>query len=330
MSATAYWIRIDGYPASEIAAHTPPTWETLADGGIGEMTFRLNLSARVQHQALRAGAVVEFMLGANPVATGLMTEPDRTTWECHAFGLSSDLDRHPALDSGGSNTRDLAQAIPFAITDGWKGTNPTPVSGIAVGSTTGNPVTVAQLLTDYAEQTGQRWGVDHARRLFMRPDPVTPMWLTTPDAAAFGATDEDAPTRLYGRFDSGSGYLTATWGTAGITDVVDLTDRGALTLTAAQVILSGMLIRRGRTQWTNGVTLHREQLTTMGGSPAALSAVRAGQMIRCHGLASGVVAQAPWQDLVIGKTKYTAGEETIYLEPVNYAPRDIESIIAAA
>lgn len=331
MGATAYWLRIGGYPATEIApdGHTPPTWETLADGGIGEISFKLALTPRSQHQALRARAVVEVMCGANRVAVGLMTEPDRTTWECHAFGFERDLRKFPALDSVGSNTRNLAEATETAQFWGWPGRNSLPITGIAAGDVTGNPVTVGQLFDDFATQTGQRWGADELGRLFMRPDPTTPTWLTTPDAAAFGATDEDVATWLAGRFDSGSGFLTAVVGTHGPGDTVDLTDRGAMGLIEAQVILNGMLIRKGGTQWTNGVTLHREQLTTMGGSPAALAAVKAGQMLRVHGLASGVIAQAPWLDITIGKTVYTAGEDSIYIEPVNLAPRTLSGVIAA-
>jgi hypothetical protein len=329
VSATAYWLRIGGYPATEIAPHTPPRWETLADGGVGTISWTFTLSPRSQHQALRARALVEVMCGANRVAVGLMTEPDRTTWECHASGFAADLRKFPALDGSGNNTRDLAVATQTASFWGWPGSNSQPVTGVAAGDTTGNPVTVGQLYDDYATQTGQRWGCDELGRLFMRPDPTTPTWLTTPDAAAFGSTDDDVATWLAGRFDSGAGFLTAVVGDEGPGDVVDLTDRGAMGLVEAQVILSGMLIRRGGTQWTNGVTLHREQLTTMGGSPAALAAVRAGQMLRVHGLASGVIAQAPWLDITIGKTAYTAGEDTIYLEPVNIAARTARGAWAA-
>lgn len=332
MTSSAFWLRINGYPATEIAAHTPPTWETLADGGIGEVSWAFALTPRSQHQALRKGVLVEVMCGPMPVATAQMSEPDRTTWECKAYGLSSSLRRFLAL-SAGANTRDLVEAIDNAMAEGWQGTNPNPVAGYAAGDATGNPVKVGDLLDNYAEQTGQRWGADAQGRLFMRPDPTSATWLASPDSAAFGTTDEDATARLAGRYFNGTVNATAFAGSGEPQESVDLTERGTLSLSAAEAILGGMLTRRRGEGWTNGVTLHREQITTRGGTPAFLASVVAGQMIRAHGLAANVVTAAtPWLDVTIGKTKYTAGEDVIYIEPVNASPvaGGLAGVIAAA
>lgn len=322
-------LRINGFPATEIAAHSPVTYETLADGGCGESSWTFSASVRLQHQALVTGALVRVMLGPVPVYTGVLTEPDRTSGECHAVGLSSAIRRYLALDGG--LTRNLGPAINRAIAMGWPGSNPAPVAGTAAGSTTGNPVKVGDLLDDYAEQTGQRWGADHFGRLYMRPDPTSPSWLATPEAAVFGITDESAPSSLIGRYDTGAGYAnTPNVGQPGLEDAVDLTDRGVLTEAAAVAILNGMLVRQGELSWTNGTTLHREQITTSGGTPAGLTTVRAGQMVRANGLNYGVFGQAPWLDVVIGKTRYTTGEDKIYVEPVNTAPRNFVDVQAAA
>lgn len=330
MSASAFWLRVGGYPATEIAAHTPPTYETGADEGCLSASWAFALSPRSQHQALRKGALVEVMCGPTPVFTGLLNEPDRTTWECHATGLSASLRRTLALATDGNSTRTLQFALEKAAIDGNPVLNLAPVTGTAAGDVTGNPVTIGTLLDDYAEQTGQRWGVAADRVVYMRPDPTVPTWLASPDAAAFGVTDEDVATRIFGRYDTGTGYDTATVGAPGLDEAVDLTERGTLTLAAAQAILTGMLQRKGTTSWVNGVTLNREQLTTMGGTPAFLAVVRGGQLLRAHGLASNVVSNAPWLDVVTGKTRYTAGDDSIYLEPVNTAPRNLADVIAAA
>lgn len=324
------WLRIDGFPATEIAAHTAPTWATLADGGCGEASFALALSPRAQHPALTARSLVEILVGQVPVYVGELTEPDRTTWECHATGLSTGLRRILALDGLGATTRDVGAALNRAMAVGWPGVNPAPITGVAAGDADGNPVTVGTLLDDYASQTGQRWGVDEFRRVYMSPEAVTPTWLAAPDATAFGTTNEDAPTMLAGRYDTGAGFATAFAGVPGLEESVDLTDRGILTEVAAEAILSGLLVRRGDAQWTNGATLHREQLTTTGGTPAFLPCVRARQVMRAHGLGYNITSQAPWLDVTIGKTTYTAGEDTIYVEPVNTAPRNLTDVIAAA
>lgn len=323
----SFWLRIGGVPATEIAAHTPPEYETLADGGCGAASWTFAASARMQHHALKARALVQVMCGPIAVYSGLLTEPDRTTGECHSFGLSSDLYKIVALDGG--STRDLTPAINRAISLGWPGTNPDPVSGVASGDATGNPVKVGNLLDDRAAELGQRWGTDGRGRLYMRPDPVTPSWLSSPGSAAFGVTDEGAPTSLVGRYDTGAGYAnTGNVGVPGLEDVVDLTDRGTLTLAEAEAILAGMLVRQGDRSWTNGVTLHREQLTTFGGVPAGLGSVRAGQLLRAHGFGY-LGGGALWRDVVIGKTRYTAGSDVIYLEPTNTAPRTMRDVIAA-
>lgn len=324
------WLRIGGYSATEIAAHTPPTWETWADGGTGSITWAFALTARSQHQALRTRTLVEVMCGPMPLARGVMTDPDRSTGEFVAYGLASDAKNFPALDAGGSNTRDIAVAINTARDMGWQVTNPAPVTGTAAGDATGNPVTVAQLLDDYATQTGQRWGVDHFGRVFMRPEPTSPSWLAAPDAAAFGTTSEGRATRLFGRYlDSGtSTYLTASAGTGAPVETVDLTDRGAMTNVAATAVLQGALdLDNSRTAWTNGVTLTPDQLQTMGGTPAFLPSVRAGQLMRSFGLSYG--SQSLALDTVIGKTRFTAGERSIYVEPVNTAARSFADVLAS-
>lgn len=327
--AAPIWLRVGGVPATEIAAHTPPTWEMGADGGCLSASWAFSLSMRAQHTALRVRSLVEIMYGPLPVYTGLLTEPDRTTWECHAMGLSSSLRDFLALDGTGATTRNIATAVTEAAVRGWRGTNPTPVAGIATGDATGNPVSAGTLLDDYAAQTGQRWGVGGSGRLYMRPDPTTATLMTAPGTAAFAPTSENAPGRLAGRYFDGSAYLTAFVGATEPEEVVDLADRGTLTLAEAQAILSGMLALQGATGWTNAVTLHREQLMTTGGNPANLVANHSGKMLRAHGFTSNAVTPTPWQNVVIGKTRHTAGEEVITVEPVNSAPRTFTDVIAA-
>jgi len=314
------WLRIGGYPATEIAAHTPPTFETWADGGCGSATFALALSPRAQHPALAVDSLVEIMCGTLPIWSGLLSEPDRTTWECHAYGLHAA--KYLALDGSGVPTRGASTAINAAIARGWRVSNPQPISGAVAGDATGNPVTVGQLLDDYAEQLGQRWGVDGQGRLYMRPDPTFATWLATPDSAAYGTTSDDRAATLYGVYlDSTSGVnAVASAGAGQPEEAVDLTDRGAMSLAQAQAILAGMLTRdKGQIAWTNGVNLSREQITTMGGSPASLITVQAGQLVTSHGLSYATQGMA--LNTVIGKTRYTVGEDSIYIEPVNTAPR---------
>lgn len=322
------WLRVGGYPATEIAAHTPPTWETWADGGTGSISWAFSLSMRSQHQALRPDALVQVMVGPVAVATGLMGDPDRTTWECVAHGLAADAKNYLALDGGGNVTRNLATAITQAQVAGWRASNPADIAGTVAGDLDGSPITLATLLDQRAEELGRRWGVSGRRALYVREDPTVPTWLAAPDAAAFGTTSEGQVGMVKGRYlDSGtSTYQTVTVGSGKPQVADDLTAQGAMTAAQASAILSGMATRRRGRHWINGVNLTGDQLQTMGGTPAFLASVRAGQMMRSFGLANEAEGLA--LDTVIGKTRYTAGEKTIYVEPVNTAPRTAAAVWA--
>ena len=328
MGASSFSITIDGYPATEIAGHSAPTWETLADGGCGEATWTFVIAPKTRHHALRPRALAVIKCGTHPVFTGEMTDMDRITGECHAYGLASSLRGRLALDSGGANTRDIGVAVAQAIADGWPGTNPEGITGTVAGDATGNPVTVGQLLDEYAQQVGMRWGVDGAGRLYLRADPTTHSWLASPGTAAFGVTDEDTPTRFAGRFDTGAGYDTAYAGVAGLDEAVDLTDRGAMSLANAEAILAGMLTRRGEVAWTNGVTLSSGQLMNSGGTPAFLPSVVAGTAMLTLGIGH-MLPSGPLRNVVIGRARQTAGDPFIQIEPTNTARRTARAVWAA-
>lgn len=332
MSSSAWWVRLGRLlPASTIAAHTAPTYETAADGGCTVASFALNLSPRSQHQLLARGVLGQVMCGTMPMWSGVLSEPDRTTWEVHLVGLAADLRGYLALDSGGAATRNVGTAVARAITDGWQGTNPFGVgSGVTVpGDTAGAPVSVGQLFDDWCEYTGQRWGVNGVGNVFVRaPGTHEPEWMAMPEAAAFGVTDENTPRKLAGRYFNGSAYQTAYAGSGAPQQAEDLSSYGTLTLAQAQAILAGKLTRTGVTGWVNGVTLDRSQFRTLGGSPAFLGAVRGGDTIRAHGLPY-TVTQSLALDVEVGSTRYTAGADTIYVEPNNTAPRTLAAVTAA-
>lgn len=332
---SCYWIRLGGVmPATEIAPHTSPAWETLADGGIGEVSFAFAMSPNVQHQLLATGTRVEVMLGAQPVATALMSDPDRTTWEIKAQGLSAAARRIAAVNALGVMTRDVGQVLLHTISNWWDVTNPRGVGGgLIVTGDDDSPQMVADLLDNLAAQEGKRWGVDGAARLFMRSDPTTHTCVIEPGAVAFGSTTEGQATQLVARYVATGGafdtrYYPATVVGPVIHEIVDLTPRGELTTAEVDAILAApFALGKAKTAWTNGVTLGREQITR-NGEPVTLATLTAGSdMARATGLSSG---GSPWQDFVIGKTRYAAGDDVIYIEPVNTAPRTFADVIAGA
>ena len=329
MSRTATWVRLAGkMPASTIAAHTPPTWETLADGGTGEVALAFALSPRSHHPLLRQGTLVEVMLGAQPVASARITDVDTTTWEVKAQGLSAvDL---LALDVSGGPTRDVGVAISVAQSKGWQVQNP-GIAGVAAGEV-GAPITLGKLLSEYAEERGMRWGVTGEARLYVRPDPTTPYYTIAPGRAAFAPSNLGQASHIVGRVDLGLGYASITVPQGGYVTSeksVDLTERGVLGVMEATAILGGLVaLGATRGRWASGVTLSRHQLTR-NGIPAALPTFHAGQMVRAMGMPADLqVGGAPWADVVVGKTRYTAGSDEIYLEPVNTNAHDLADVLA--
>lgn len=323
------WVRVGGVDGYSIGAHTAPTWETLADGGCGVASVSFTTPTRAPHNMLRQGVVFEILYGVSPIYTGVTTEFDRQSGTLHAKGLGLDLYDVLALTPAGEVTRDLGVAINQAIAAArWLGSNPLGVTGVVEGDST-EPTSIGALLDDYCQQTGQWWGADRYGRVYLQAKPTEPSWIVSPDSAVFGETNEDAPTFLAGRYDDGTGTnKTAFAGVPGKESSTDLTDRGVLTEAQAQGILEGMLARRGSVAWVNSAELTSGQITTIGGTPAFLPVVRAGQLMRSFGV--GYVGFGSLAlDTMIGKTTYTAGSPTIQVEPVNTAPRTAVDVWAA-
>lgn len=323
------WIKIGGEDAATIAAHTPPTWETSIDGGCLAASWSMALSAGSAPRLLSPGVPVEIMVGATRVWYGVLDEPDRLTWTVTARGIASRAADYLAIDTGNAPTRDLPTAFSRAQGLGWDVLTADTL-GIASGDAAAG--TLSQLFDEYAVQLGKRWSVRGDGYLRFESDATEATWLAAPQGAVFSEADDNYITHLVGQYDNGTtlaqirrGDATAT---VGREEWVDLTPRGVLSSGQATDILDGLLALRGnRLAWTNGVTLTNEQLTSLGGTPAFLASVRAGQMLRAYGVANA--RHTHRLDVVIGKTVYTAGAKTIYIEPVALAPRNLADFVAS-
>lgn len=328
------WLRLGATtPATEVAPHTPPTWETLADGGSGQCDFEVGRAARHAPHLLRAGTLLEVMCGPSPLWLGRVDDYSQADGRVTGLGIHADALHIPALDAAGNASRDIAAALPPAMAAPWRWrvNNARGVTGVAQGEG-GEPLMMAGLMGAVAEQEGKRWGQHPDGSLYLTTDPTTPTWtLHINSDAAWGSTGETgAPTHLVGRYLDGTVYRTIRVGDdtvpVGRAETVNLTDRGTLTAGEATGILTEMLSARGRHGWTGGVTVHREQLTR-NGQPAWLPGVHAsGVMVRAVG---APWHHGPWVDEVLAKTRYTAGSDTIYLEPTSVAPRNLRAVAAA-
>lgn len=334
-SAGAYWVRFGGTtPATEIAPHTPPTWETWADGGNGPSSFELGRSAKSAPHLTRPGTLLEIFKGCGRVWLGRIEDYDQNEGSVVGRGIHTDLFGLPALTSLGATTRVAATAITTARAAPWNlyvndAHGVLTTMGTATGDDT-SPQMVNVLLDQCAEQVGKRWGQDPNGALYFRSDAdILASWLLAPGVARFGTTTEGRASHLIGRYQTSTGdNATATRvdldATVLNTETVDLTERGALTEAEANAILDAALAAgKSGTRWVNGITVTRDQLMTIGGTRASLAGVRAGSRVN-------VVELGMNRSAIIGKTRYTAGESVIYVEPVNTAPRTFADVIAAA
>lgn len=334
--AFPFSVTIDGMPATEIAKHSPIVYETWADGGCGSLTFDFAMSPKQTHHLIYPGAVVEAAIGMRRVFSGRLFEYERTTGALTAYGHASHARKLPALTSGGTSTRDVGVAANTARGWGWLGMDPASANGGTVTGDDTGPVTLGELLDQWAEEAGQRWGVNAQRIFFRRGDPTTPSLWLNPDIAALGQTDEDVASHLAARFINTGGTISSTHrpdSTTLVTSMptIDLTERGKLTLAQANAILDGILTRNGtRYAWTSGMTVHRSQMHVNGSEPFLPTITAGNTMVGLYGIPAASFAGTN-QTAVIGKTRFDAASpDVIYLEPVSTAPRNYADIQAAS
>lgn len=334
-NSSAYWVRLNGTtPATEIAPHTPPSWETWADGGNGAASFQMGRSAKSSPNLLTPGTLLEVFKGCGRMWMGRVEDFDPNEGSVVGRGIHTDLLGIPALDGTGATTRvaDTAAATARSAPYNHILSDPNAVlttMGTAIGDDT-SPQMVASLFDQIAQQTGKRWGQDQNAAMFFRSDVETAAsWLLAPGVARFGDTTEGQASHLVGRYQTtGGANATVTRSDPDATvikaEFVDLTDRGGITEAQATSILDAQLAAgKAMRGWVNGITVSRDQLMTIGGNPASLAGVRAGSRLT-------VIELGANKSAVIGKTSYTAGDDTIYIEPVKTAPRSFVDVIAAA
>lgn len=334
-----YMVRIGGRSGLEIAQHSPVVYETLANGGLGDASWTFNLPSHAAPRGVKRGALVDVLLHGVRLWGGCIDEIDRETWGVKAISLWDMGSKILALDPSGESTRSAAQAAVTATI----GRAAWPVSIAAAGGVVDGdslePMMVTDLLEQYAQQTGQRVGVEANPEpsgkpgvLYMRPDPTTPRWLAQASDLELSASDKNTANAFVGRYWDGSRHRTAQWyatssGIAVYSDPIDLTEFGTLTLSQAHSILAQTaVLRAGRPTWTNGLTLHRTQITNLGGANPPLELVRGGDMVRFIGLSDSMQTEigSPYLDAVLGRVVNTSGSDSIYVEPVGSQPMTLE------
>ncbi len=335
-------LRVGDLWAYEIAGWGELTYSHAADGGCKAASWRMDLTPTYLHPMLRRGQLVEIFCGPSRLWVGVLTEPDMAdSWTFNAVGLSMLGADYLCLDGSGNSTSTPNTAIDQAIIRGLPWQRVPARFSVSLPFTAGDGTEsigyVGALLDAWADSNGKRWGVDADGVLYSVADPTVPTWHATPGSGRFGLADDNYASDLYIRYTSSGGFATATDGDPAARlqfgrkeFPVDATSRGLLTAAQAKAVATGLLAK-GRAQlgWTNSLELSAYQLTTPGGIPAFLPAVKAGDLVRMFGVLNEQGQPLHYVDWVIGETSYAAGAKSINLAPVGLADRTLLDVLTA-
>ena len=339
MSVEVY---LNGRPLSTIGAYGDLKWSERFDGGCWEASWQMEVRPGWHHPAIRRGADVEIRLGGHALWAGLMSEPDRDSWQIAATGLVREGERYMAMATDGTPARYLGESTVNAVDEGlpwdyYPITFPSHANPIQ-GEESDGLNTVSAMWTASAAAAGWFWGVGADRIPYALPRPTFPTWRVTPGVVALGLADDDYATHLRGRYlkadltrdtitrgDNGDpGTPSHRWGRS--EESVDLTPRKVMSEAQANATLDGMLAKIGpRPGYTNGLELTADQITR-GGVRANLALIRAGQMVRLHGVRDELTG-TPCHDIVIGEVRHEAESQSVYIEPLGLAARNFTAVL---
>jgi hypothetical protein len=337
------------YSASDLGGVGEVQWETEWPFGCTKASWQVAMPPNSSLvNAARVGADVQIYDG--PILTwgGYLSEFEVAddVWTFHATGYYRLAEHHLALDATGAPTSVPLTAVTEDIARGWNVTNLAALSSSPLSATSETVEfnTVRAVLDLAAEVLGQRWKIDEARRLTMAADPTTPRWFLDNGEALRSTADEDYLTAIYARFvlavtggeptawDVGSAENTPATANLRREQPLDLTPLGLTTEAAADAEAAARLSLAGtRHGYTSGLEIAYGDLVVSGGAPVRLGQVKAGEMLRAFNVAdpAGQVALGLTQDIVIGRTSYTDGAETLAVTPVDLTPRSMSTILAS-
>ncbi len=321
---------------AEIGAFGPITVEY---GLHGSEAASWEMSPTLRHPMLRANSLVRVYDGGFRIWVGTLIQPG-TDGQYAAKGIWHQAEDAPALNVAGAMSTIPNDIIAGAGARGDISWGYATSIGTTAWSTANGELSLAQVLSGVAAEAGMRWVVSPELVITMQADPTTPKWHVPHAVAGRGLTpaEDEFATHLVGTYLVSAGvFATETVGSAAAATVfgrravpVDLVSLGFINAARANSILTGMFLRAGaRMGWAEGLDLAHGQITTPGGTAAALRQVQSLQMVRLAGTidTSRPNAMPASTDLVIATSSYTDGSGRIQLTPVGYAPRNLRDVL---
>jgi len=158
-----------------------------------------------------------------------------------------------------------------------------------------------------------------------------------PGVAELGNTTDDYASEVNVRWSDGGGYFTATASDPVAADLfgpveyaTSIADRGAMTQSEAQSVADAILAAgRARPGFNSTFGPHSFQLLSVGGAPAALNLVRAGDVVRVHGIVDDYrnLTGAPYLDVVASEVARSQDEQTVQIKPLGSVSTDLAAVV---
>ena len=297
--------------------------------------------------AMRVGASFEVYDSGVKVFGGVVDQVSRDfPRKVDARGWARRAEDFEAI-SGGAPTSNPQDAVTGAIARGLQWSNATAFPSTTIGSSGDSVRRLDSLLTEWADATVNRWGVDAYGRAFTSAEPTTVAYMLDASGVDMGATSVGLYTRVQARYvapGAGDGN-PATYGPATAADTaaaalygsrensLDLTNLGLISSGTASTYAAAHLGLGLRPRWLQRLAVSQGRLLSPAGTPAHLPTVKAGQVVRLFNLPTNVggLRYAASIDVVLGEVSYDTNQPTqITLAPTNLAIRSLRDALAAA
>lgn len=335
MRKQPFEIRVNDVPLSLIGGWGRPVVKYRWPGGCWELRWEMTLRRQERPPALQRGAIVRAYAGSAPVWYGRLAAPDWREGVFVAEGAARDLEAAIALQIPGL-TLDPGVALYYAAARGTANIggleNFTPVTDAEPSQYN----SIAALLDAWCDERSLRWAVNEIPLIYTNPDPTTPTWHILPGLEGPTATVESQVTHLYATYRNSVTYAKAfvNTGTTGasprIERAIDLTPRGRMTEAKARSIIEGILAKAGSlARLSSAIEVTQGQVVDRLGQEVGLARLRAGRMVRQHGVRDPRTGTT-WADVVVGESEWRVEEKVVALSPVEAVLPDFSSVVEQA
>lgn len=349
-------VRAAGYPLSSVCLWRGLSWLTRWPYGDWECTWKISQPTGWRHPALVTDALVEVMNGGKPWWVGSLTEPGWGSGEMYARGLVRRAEWEYAFQivhvpDGGDGydaavpATNVTEALAYVGGSGaapllWKyAEGDVPDTDYATAELSADMRSWFDLL-DLATTSGDGTPVVFAGRLSFLPDPTTPKWHVHPSHVDIGEAGGDSrATKVILSFINADEADAEWWVETAEAPLVpkitvweDARSLGSMTASAAATLAADLLAQQISPVFVDDVVLTPFTATAAHGQPCDPLAVRAGDMVRVHGV-SRPGFPANYIDFIAGEVAVADAETsapTATVKPFGKPSRTVEEMFEAA